>query len=156
MGTPFWAPKDPSLETEQGDDDKENGGNISLKTCQANDSMTSQDNQIPSLLIIQEDNCPGPGEGGVSLENPLSSRRAGLGTCRSQEGSLKRPPYKDVLMEMGPGFLSRPDQVTPSVFLPIRALRETQRVGDTKKDPREPPNHTNVRSVPGSLGICLG
>nr|XP_008537086.1 PREDICTED: zinc finger and SCAN domain-containing protein 4-like [Equus przewalskii] len=113
MGTPFQTPKDHSLETEQGDEDKENGGNISLKTCQVNDSMTSQGNQTPSLLIIQGENRPGPGEGGVPLENPLSSRRADLGSCRSQEESLKGPPYQDVLIEVRPGFLSRPNQVTP-------------------------------------------
>ncbi|KAF5929513.1 hypothetical protein HPG69_007266 [Diceros bicornis minor] len=111
-----------------GDEDKENGGNVSLKSCQVNDSITSQGNQTLSLLIIQEENCPGPEEGAVSLENPLSSRRAGLGTSRSQEASLKGPSFQDVLMEVEPGYLSRPDQLPLSVFPPTRALRETQHV----------------------------
>ena len=96
-----------------GDEDKENGGNISLKTTEENDSITGQGYQTPSLLIIQGENCPGPGEGDVSLENPLSSRRASLGTSRSQEGSPKGHCNQDVLTEAGPVFLSRLYQVTP-------------------------------------------
>lgn len=95
-----------------GDEDKENG-DISLEICQVNDSVSSQGNQTPSLLIIQEESCSRPEEGGVSLENPVSSRRASLGTSRSQERSLKEPSYQGVLMEMGPASVSKPDQVTP-------------------------------------------
>ncbi|XP_066110609.1 zinc finger and SCAN domain-containing protein 4-like [Saccopteryx bilineata] len=51
-------------------------------------TSASQSIQTPSLLI-QEENCLGPEERGVSMENPLSSRRASLGIPRSQEGSLK-------------------------------------------------------------------
>ncbi|KAF6289564.1 zinc finger and SCAN domain containing 4 [Rhinolophus ferrumequinum] len=112
MGTPSWTPQDTFLETGQGDEDKENG-DISLEICQVNDSVTSQGNQTPSLLIIQKESCSRPEEGGVSLENPLSSRRASLGTSRSQERSLKGSSYQGVLMEMGPASVSKPDQVTP-------------------------------------------
>ncbi|XP_058386788.1 zinc finger and SCAN domain-containing protein 4-like [Diceros bicornis minor] len=129
MGTPFWTPQDTFLETEQGDEDKENGGNISLKICQVNDSISVNRNRTPSLLIIQEENCPGPEEGAVSLENPLSSRRAGLGTSRSQEGSLKGPPYRDVLMEVGPGYLSRPDQVTPEHVPTLQSIEGNSACG---------------------------
>uniref|UniRef100_A0A3Q2HZ91 Zinc finger and SCAN domain containing 4 n=1 Tax=Equus caballus TaxID=9796 RepID=A0A3Q2HZ91_HORSE len=100
-GENMGTPEDNSLETRR-ERKNENGGNISLKTCQVNDSMTSQGNQTPSLLIIQEENRLG-----------LEREVAGLGTCRSQEESLKGPPYQDVLIEVGPGFLSRPNQVTP-------------------------------------------
>ena len=47
------------------------------------------------------------------MKNPLSSRRAGLDTSGSQEGSLKGPSYQDVLVEGGPGFLSQSIQVIP-------------------------------------------
>uniref|UniRef100_A0A8C6F0C8 Zinc finger and SCAN domain-containing protein 4 n=1 Tax=Monodon monoceros TaxID=40151 RepID=A0A8C6F0C8_MONMO len=112
MATPSWTVQNTSLETGQRNEDKENGGNISLKTWQVNDSITSPSNQATSLLIIQEENSLRPEEGGVCLENPLSSRRAGPGPFRSQEGSLKGPSYQDVLMEVEPVFLSKPEQVT--------------------------------------------
>ncbi|EPY78906.1 hypothetical protein CB1_000989001 [Camelus ferus] len=73
-------------------------------------------------LCAYEENCPRLEEGGVSLENPLCSRRAGPGTSRSQEGSLKGPSYEDVLLEE-PGFLSGPDQVT---LEPVPAHRSTE------------------------------
>ncbi|CAD7692046.1 unnamed protein product [Nyctereutes procyonoides] len=63
------------------DKDKENGDNI-----YHNDGITSQGIAIPSLLT-----------------NLLSPGRAGLGTSKSQEGSLQGRPYQDVLMEGGPG-----------------------------------------------------
>ncbi|XP_015984837.2 zinc finger and SCAN domain-containing protein 4 [Rousettus aegyptiacus] len=117
MKTPSWTPQDTSLETGQGDEDKENDGSISLETCQENDSTTtSQGHQIPSLLVIQEESCPRPKEGHVFVENLLSSRRAGLGTSRSQKGFLKGPPSQEVLLEAGPVFLSGPDQVTPELI----------------------------------------
>ncbi|XP_057575694.1 zinc finger and SCAN domain-containing protein 4-like [Hippopotamus amphibius kiboko] len=112
MGTPSWTVQDTSLETGERNEDKENGGNISLKTCQVDDSVTSPSSQAPFLLIVQEESCARPEEGGVSLENPLSSRRAGPGPSRSGERSLKGPSYQDVLMEVEPEFLSKPDQVT--------------------------------------------
>ncbi|XP_047565762.1 zinc finger and SCAN domain-containing protein 4-like [Lutra lutra] len=102
MRTPSWTPQDTSLERGQGEKAKENGDNI----YHINDSITSQSREIPSLLIIQE-------EDSVSLKNPLSSRRAALGTSGSQEGALEGPSYQDVLTEGGPGFLSQPVQVTP-------------------------------------------
>ncbi|XP_039074987.1 zinc finger and SCAN domain-containing protein 4-like isoform X2 [Hyaena hyaena] len=108
-GTPSCAPRDSALETGQGDEDKENGGN----TDQVNGSVTSQGNEIPSLLVIQEEDRPRPEDDCVSLKNPLSSGRAGLGPSGSQEGSLEGPPHQDVLMEVGPGSLSPPIQVTP-------------------------------------------
>ncbi|EFB14447.1 hypothetical protein PANDA_014157, partial [Ailuropoda melanoleuca] len=110
METPSWTPQDTSLETGQGEwGDKENGDNI----YHINDSITSQGNEIPSLLIIREEDYPRPEEDSVSLKNPLSSRKAGLGMSGSQEGSLKGPSYQDVLMEGGPGFLSQSIQVSP-------------------------------------------
>ncbi|XP_059239430.1 zinc finger and SCAN domain-containing protein 4 [Mustela nigripes] len=102
MGTPSWTPQDTSLETGQGEKAKENGDNI----YPINDSITSQSSQIPSLLIIRE-------EDSVSLKNPLSSRRAALGTSGSQEGALEGPFCQDVLTDGGPGFLSQLVQVTP-------------------------------------------
>lgn len=54
-----------------------------------------------------------PEEEGVSLENPLSSRRARLGSFRSPGlGALKRPSNQEILMEVGPVFLSQSDQIT--------------------------------------------
>lgn len=92
-----------------GDEDKENGGNID----QVNDRITSQGNAIPSLLIIQKEGCPRPEDDSVSLKNPVNSGRAGLAISGSQEGCPKGPPYQDILMEVGPGFLSQPVKVTP-------------------------------------------
>ncbi|XP_034842427.1 zinc finger and SCAN domain-containing protein 4-like [Mirounga leonina] len=109
MRMPSWTPQDTSLETGQGDKDKKNGDYI----YHMNDSITSQGNEIPSLLIIQEEDCPRLEEDSVSLKNLLSSGRAGLGTSRSKEGSLKGPSYQDVLIEGGPGFLSQSIQVIP-------------------------------------------
>uniref|UniRef100_A0A452QCU6 Zinc finger and SCAN domain containing 4 n=1 Tax=Ursus americanus TaxID=9643 RepID=A0A452QCU6_URSAM len=107
MEMPSWTPQDTSLETGQGE--WENGDNI----YHVNDSITSQGNEIPSLLIIREEDCPRPEEDSVSLKNPLSSRKAGLGMSGSQERSLKGPSYQDVLVEGGPAFLSQSIQVTP-------------------------------------------
>ncbi|KAM5296597.1 zinc finger and SCAN domain-containing protein 4-like [Glossophaga mutica] len=112
MGTPFWTSHNASLQTGQGDEDKENGGNI-LKTTEVNDNITGQGYQTPSLLIIQGENYPGPRGGDVSLESPLSSRRVSLSPSRSQEGSPKGHCNQDVLMAVGPAFPSRPHQVTP-------------------------------------------
>nr|XP_035947833.1 zinc finger and SCAN domain-containing protein 4 [Halichoerus grypus] len=109
MGTRSWTPQETSLETGQGDKDKKNGDNI----YHMNDSITSQGNEIPSLLIIQEEDCPRLEEDSVSLKNLLSSGRAGLGTSRSKEGSLKGSSYQDVLIEGGLGFLSQSIQVIP-------------------------------------------
>nr|XP_017534835.2 zinc finger and SCAN domain-containing protein 4-like [Manis javanica] len=113
MGTPSWPPQEASLETGPGDEDKENGGNISLKICQVNGSIASQGNETPSLLMIQGERGPRPEEQAVSLKNPLSSARAGPGTSRAQEWALTGPSSQDVLMEAGPGFLPRPDQASP-------------------------------------------
>ncbi|XP_037006542.2 zinc finger and SCAN domain-containing protein 4-like [Artibeus jamaicensis] len=112
MGTPFWTAYSGYLQTGQGDEDKENGGNI-LKPTEVNDNITGEGLQIPPLLIIQGENYPGPGEGDDSLENPHSSRRVSLSPSRSDEGSPKGPRNQDVLMEVGPAFLSRLHQVTP-------------------------------------------
>ncbi|KAL2762676.1 zinc finger and SCAN domain-containing protein 4 [Daubentonia madagascariensis] len=112
-GSPFQTPQDTPLETGQGQEDKEDGCNISLKTTQVNDSITSQGNQISSLLIILEESGPGPEDEGISCENPHNFRKAGLGISRSEEGSLKGPLYQDVPMEAGPGFHSKPDQSSP-------------------------------------------
>ncbi|XP_054444230.1 zinc finger and SCAN domain-containing protein 4-like [Pteronotus mesoamericanus] len=113
VGTHSWTPQDASLQTGQGDEDKENGGNISLKTTEVNDNITGQGHQTPSLIIIQGETFPAPEGGDVSLENPLSSRRASLGTSRSQDGSQKGPSYQDVLKKAGPAFPSRLHQVAP-------------------------------------------
>ncbi|XP_023101104.2 zinc finger and SCAN domain-containing protein 4 [Felis catus] len=109
MGTPSCTPQDTSLAMGRGDEDKENGGNID----QVNDRITSQGNEIPSLLIIQKEGCPRPEDDSVSLKNPVNSGRAGLAISGSQEGCPKGPPYQDILMEVGPGFLSQPVKVTP-------------------------------------------
>ncbi|XP_019292517.1 zinc finger and SCAN domain-containing protein 4-like isoform X2 [Panthera pardus] len=109
MGTRSCTPQDTSLAMGRGDENKENGGNID----QVNDGITSQGNEIPSLLIIQEEGCPRPEDDSVSLKNPVSSGRTGLAISGSQEGCPKGPPYQDILMELGPGFLSQPVKVTP-------------------------------------------
>ncbi|XP_078294810.1 zinc finger and SCAN domain-containing protein 4-like isoform X2 [Panthera onca] len=109
MGTPSCTPQDTSLAMGRGDENKENGGNID----QVNDGITSQGNEIPSLLIIQEEGYPRPEDDSVSLKNPVSSGRTGLAISGSQEGCPKGPPYQDILMEVGPGFLSQPVKVTP-------------------------------------------
>ncbi|XP_054444216.1 zinc finger and SCAN domain-containing protein 4-like [Pteronotus mesoamericanus] len=113
VGTPSWTPQDASLQRRQGDEDTENGGNISVKTTEEDDNITCQSQQTPFLLIIQGENCPGPEGGDAPLENPLSSRRASLGTSRSQKGSQKGPSYQGVLKGVGPAFPSRLHQVAP-------------------------------------------
>ncbi|KAM8791802.1 zinc finger and SCAN domain-containing protein 4 [Rhynchonycteris naso] len=110
-GTYSWTSQDSSLRKGQGDEEKENGVNISLTTAEVNDSITGRSHQMPSLLILPEENCPGLEEEGVSLENPLSLKRARRGSCRSQEGSQKRPSHQDVLVEVGPVVLSRQNRV---------------------------------------------
>ncbi|XP_066126982.1 zinc finger and SCAN domain-containing protein 4 [Saccopteryx bilineata] len=112
-GTYSWTPQDSSLPKGQGDEEKENGVNISLTTAEVSDNITGQGHQMPSLLILPEENCPGLEEKGVSLENPLSLKRARRGSCRSQEGSQKRPSHQDVLVEVGPAVLSRWNRVDP-------------------------------------------
>ncbi|XP_012664118.1 zinc finger and SCAN domain-containing protein 4 [Otolemur garnettii] len=112
MEVPFQTAHDTPLETGQGQDDKECGCNISWKTTQVNGS-TSQGNQMSSLLIIQEENSPRPEDEDVFCENPHNLRRAGMGISRSQEGPLKGSFYQDVPMEVGTGFLSKPDQSAP-------------------------------------------
>ena len=101
-----------------GNEDKENDGNISVKTHQVNDSITRPSNQIPALIIVQEDNRLRLEEGGVSLENPRNSRRgASPGPSRPQDGSLKGPSSQDVLMEV------KRDQVTPE---PVSTLQSSE------------------------------
>nr|XP_025840253.1 zinc finger and SCAN domain-containing protein 4 [Vulpes vulpes] len=94
-----------------GDKDKANGDNI-----YHNDGITSQGNAIPSLFIVHEEDCPQPEEDSISLKNLLSPGRAGLGTSKSQEGSLQGHPYQDVLMEGAPGFHSRSPQSPLTLF----------------------------------------
>uniref|UniRef100_A0A8C6CXR6 Zinc finger and SCAN domain containing 4 n=1 Tax=Moschus moschiferus TaxID=68415 RepID=A0A8C6CXR6_MOSMO len=125
MGTQSWIVQDTSLETGQRNEDKENDGNISVKTHQVNDSITSPSNQIPSLIIVQEENHPRLEEGGVSLENPRSSRR-GASPCpsRPQDRSLKGASSQDVLMEV------EPDQVTPEPVSTHQSSEETSACGE--------------------------
>uniref|UniRef100_A0A8C6CN77 Zinc finger and SCAN domain-containing protein 4 n=1 Tax=Moschus moschiferus TaxID=68415 RepID=A0A8C6CN77_MOSMO len=124
VGTPSWTPQDTSLETGQRNEDKENDGNISMKT-QLSDSITSPSNQIPSLLIVQEENHLRLEEGGVSLENPRSSRRgAGPGPSRPQDGSPRGPSSQDVLMEV------EPDQVTPEPVSTRQSSEGTSACGE--------------------------
>ncbi|KAM9226190.1 zinc finger and SCAN domain-containing protein 4-like [Dugong dugon] len=109
VGTPCQPSEDHPTQT--GDQDKEDSNNLSLKTTQVND-ITSGDNQIPSLQIIQKENCPKSEETRPHWENPESSRRAGLGTSRSQEEILRGLSHQDVPMEVEPRFISRPDPAT--------------------------------------------
>ncbi|XP_037676424.1 zinc finger and SCAN domain-containing protein 4-like [Choloepus didactylus] len=118
VGTPCWDPRDTPLQTGQGDENKEDGSNISVKTTQVNDSITSQGNEVPSPIIIWEENCPKSEEGEISQQNSQNSGRAGLGSSRSQEGSPGGPSYDDVPMEMDPQLLPRPDQATPGPVPP--------------------------------------
>ncbi|KAG8511788.1 Zinc finger and SCAN domain-containing protein 4, partial [Galemys pyrenaicus] len=78
---------------ETGQDEGQENSNSSLIACPINDSITSQSREILSLVIVKEENYPRPKEGAVSLENPLSSRRAGLGTSR--KGPCKDPPFTE-------------------------------------------------------------
>ncbi|XP_008589194.1 PREDICTED: zinc finger and SCAN domain-containing protein 4 [Galeopterus variegatus] len=110
--TPFQTPQYTAQETGQGDEDKEDS-HIFLKIHQVNYSVNSQGNQVSSLHILQQGNCLGPEEEGVSYENPHNTSRAGLGTSRSQEGSLQRPSYHDVPKEVKSRFLLEPDQISP-------------------------------------------
>ncbi|XP_027476121.1 zinc finger and SCAN domain-containing protein 4 [Zalophus californianus] len=147
MGTPSWTPQETSMETGQGVKDKKNGDNI----YHMNDSITSQGNEIPSLLIIQEEDCPRPEEDSVSLKNPLSSGRAGLGTSRSQEGSLKGPPYQDVLGEGGPGFLSQSIQVTPEPVPTHQRTEGNPTCGRHQERCHEAPNSYRCEKCPKSF-----
>ncbi|XP_053463410.1 zinc finger and SCAN domain-containing protein 4 [Nycticebus coucang] len=121
MEFPFQTPHD-KVETGQGQEDKEYGCNISLKTTQVNGS-SSQGNQVSSLLIIQKENGPRPEDEDVFCENPQNFRRAVMGSSRSQEGPLMGSFYQDVPMEVGPGFLSKPDQSAPE-SVPINQRSE--------------------------------
>nr|XP_005908866.1 PREDICTED: zinc finger and SCAN domain-containing protein 4 [Bos mutus] len=124
MGTPSWTVQDTSLETGQRNEGKEHDGNISVKS----DSITSPSNQIPSLIIVQEENHPRPEEGGVSLENPRNSRRgAGPGPSRPQDGSLKGPSSQDVLMEV------ERDQVTPEPVSTLQSSEGTSARGEPQE-----------------------
>ncbi|XP_003916270.2 zinc finger and SCAN domain-containing protein 4 [Papio anubis] len=113
MGTPFQTSQDTCSETGQGHEDEQDGCNSSLKTTQVNESNTNQDNQIVSLIIIQEKNGPRPKEGGVSSDNPYNSRRTELVTARSQERSTNGIIFQGVPMEMRAGFISQPEQSSP-------------------------------------------
>ncbi|XP_019833963.2 zinc finger and SCAN domain-containing protein 4 [Bos indicus] len=123
-GTLSWTPQDTSLETGQRNEGKENDGNISVKS----DSITSPSNQIPSLIIVQEENHLRLEEGGVSLENPRNSRRgAGPGPSRPQDGSLKGPSSQDVLMEV------ERDQVTPEPVSTLQSSEGTSARGEPQE-----------------------
>lgn len=107
-----------------GNEGKENDGNISVKS----DSITSPSNQIPSLIIVQEENHLRLEEGGVSLENPRNSRRgAGPGPSRPQDGSLKGPSSQDVLMEV------ERDQVTPEPVSTLQSSEGTSARGEPQE-----------------------
>ncbi|XP_008052773.1 zinc finger and SCAN domain-containing protein 4 [Carlito syrichta] len=112
MGSPSEIPQDTPLETGQEHEDKDDH-NISLKTTWINNSISRQGNQIPALLIIQEENVHRSEERGFSCENPHSSKKIGLSASRSQEGSLKGPSYQKVPTKVGLGFPSRPGQSSP-------------------------------------------
>uniref|UniRef100_A0A8D2DAZ2 Zinc finger and SCAN domain-containing protein 4 n=1 Tax=Sciurus vulgaris TaxID=55149 RepID=A0A8D2DAZ2_SCIVU len=105
---PLLAPQETPLETKQGNEDKEGGCNNSWKHTQVNDSITCQETQIPSLLIIQEENHPRLEEGGASCKNPHNSTKVVM--SNSEEGTLKEPSYQNVPVEVQPGFLPRSDQ----------------------------------------------
>ncbi|KAM9632842.1 zinc finger and SCAN domain-containing protein 4-like [Trichechus inunguis] len=120
VGTPFQPSKDHPTQT--GGQDKEDSNNLSLKMTQVND-ITSGDNQIPSLQFIQQENCPKPEETCPYWENLESSRRAGLGTSKSQEETLRGLSHQDVPMEVEPRFISRPDLAT-SESAPARQSSE--------------------------------
>lgn len=99
--------------------------------------------QTPSLLTAKS--RPRPQEGGISLENPLSSR-VGLGTY--QGGALKRPP-SGVLMEAGPAFLmvARPGRPKPVLTHQSNAENSTCEEHQERVH-RAPQNHTNMKCVP--------
>ncbi|XP_065783017.1 zinc finger and SCAN domain-containing protein 4-like [Muntiacus reevesi] len=133
-GTTSWTPQDTSLETGQKNEDKENDGKFSVKTHQVSDSITGPSNQIPSLLIVQEENRPRLEEGGVSLENPRSSRRgAGPGPSRLQDRFLKGPSSQDVLMEV------EADQVTPEPVSTRQSSEGTSARGEHQERPHRAP-----------------
>ncbi|XP_040109691.1 zinc finger and SCAN domain-containing protein 4 [Oryx dammah] len=143
MGTPSWTVQDMSLETGQRNEDIENDGNISVKTHQVNDSITSLSNQIPSLIIVQEENHRRLEEGGVSLENPRSSRRgAGPGPSRPQDGSLKGPSSQDVLMGV------EPDQVTPEPVSTHRSSEGTSARGEHQERSHRAPEAYRCERCP--------
>nr|XP_012596834.1 zinc finger and SCAN domain-containing protein 4 [Microcebus murinus] len=105
MGSHFQTPHG----TGQGQEDKEDGCNVSMKTTQVNDSIASQGNRISSLLIIQKESGPRPAGEGVSCENPHNFRREGRGISTPRKG----PPYEDGPVDAGPGSLPKPSQASP-------------------------------------------
>uniref|UniRef100_G3SS14 Uncharacterized protein n=1 Tax=Loxodonta africana TaxID=9785 RepID=G3SS14_LOXAF len=124
METPFQTPQDPPMQTGKGGEDKEDSSKLSLKTTQVNNSITSGGNQVLSLQIIQEENCPKPEEAHACWDNPESSRRAGLGTSGSQEKALGGPFHQDVPVELEQGFISRPDPTTPESAPALQSKEE--------------------------------
>ncbi|XP_013365695.1 PREDICTED: zinc finger and SCAN domain-containing protein 4-like, partial [Chinchilla lanigera] len=113
METRFQAAQNAPVETEQGNDYKEDGGTNSWEMTQVDDSSTDPGKEMVSLLIIPEENSPRPEEGGVSWENTHNSRRSRLGTCGLQEESQEGPSYQEVSMDVGPGSSSGSDQSSP-------------------------------------------
>lgn len=63
------------------------------------------------------------------MANPLSSKRASLGTSRSQKGAS----YQDVLTEVGPAFFCWLDQVSPELVLTLQSNEGNSTWGGNQK-----------------------
>ncbi|EHB05283.1 Zinc finger and SCAN domain-containing protein 4 [Heterocephalus glaber] len=117
LGTCSQGSQNAPLETRQGSEYKD-GCTNSWEITQEKDNITNPEEETVSPLIIPEENCPRPAEGGVSWENTHNSGRARLGTCQLQEESAKASSYQDVPVDVGPGFFSRSDQSSPEPVPP--------------------------------------
>ncbi|KAM5236319.1 zinc finger and SCAN domain-containing protein 4 [Ctenodactylus gundi] len=124
MEMPFQPSQGASLEMIQGGEGKDGGYGRFLETTSVNDSITNQENNRSSLLIIQEKVNTVPDEGSASLENPNNFVRAETDTSRSQEGSPERPSHQQVPLEVQPAFPTRTDQ--PS-FDPVVTHQSNER-----------------------------
>ncbi|XP_021092308.1 zinc finger and SCAN domain-containing protein 4-like [Heterocephalus glaber] len=133
MATCSSASQNAALKARQGSEYKD-GCTNSWEITQVKDNITNPENEIVSLLIPEE-NCPRPEEGGVSWENTHNSRRARLGTCKLQEESSKASSYQDVPVDVGPGFFSSQTSPPLNLSLPITAMTETPLVRTPRKIP---------------------
>ncbi|EHB11406.1 Zinc finger and SCAN domain-containing protein 4 [Heterocephalus glaber] len=130
MATCSSASQNAALKARQGSEYKD-GCTNSWEITQVKDNITNPENEIVSLLIPEE-NCPRPEEGGVSWENTHNSRRARLGTCKLQEESSKASSYQDVPVDVGPGFFSSQTSPPLNLSLPITAMTETPLTSDLR------------------------
>ncbi|XP_058138302.1 zinc finger and SCAN domain-containing protein 4-like [Dasypus novemcinctus] len=147
MRTPFQGPQNIPLQTGHGDEYKDDS-NIFVKRNQINVNITSQGNQVPYVVIIQEDDSPKPEEGSGSWKNLHNFRRAELGSPTSQEGSLGESSSQDVPMEVETQFLPRTDQASPKPALTNQSSDGTSRCGINQERVHSPPKSYKCEDCP--------